>query len=112
MKRPEQKLHRVCVEWFRWNYPNALGFHCPNGGYRTPVEAGIFKSLGVIAGVPDFLIFDNGGLAVEFKADKGRCTEAQQAVQGQLRARGWRVEVVRDVDAFCAVVNEYLRGAA
>ena len=72
------------------------------------MEAAIFKSLGVLPGVPDLLIFERGGLAVEFKATKGRCTKAQEVVQRQLVDRGWRVEVVRDLETFVSVVSRHL----
>ena len=43
--------------------------HIPNGGRRSPIEAAIFKSLGVRAGSPDLLIIRAGQpMFLELKA--------------------------------------------
>jgi hypothetical protein len=36
--------------------PGAFYFHCPNGGKRSKAEGGIFKALGVRAGMPDLIV--------------------------------------------------------
>jgi hypothetical protein len=54
MKREEQTIHRTIVQHLRARaMRGCVWFHPPNGGWRSPVEAAIFKSLGVRAGVAD-----------------------------------------------------------
>lgn len=112
MRRIEQALHAACVRILRTAFPDVLAIHCPNGGARSKIEAAIFKSLGVVAGVPDLLIFEPGngavGLAIEFKSDKGRCTKSQTDFQELLRKRGWRVELVRTTNEFTEAVCSHL----
>jgi hypothetical protein len=64
-------------------------FHYPAGGWRSPVEAAIFKSLGVVAGIPDLLILYQGRLyALELKIARGRLTTAQAETQHRMRVAG------------------------
>lgn len=74
-------------------------FHVGNGGYRTYAEAGIFRAMGVKAGVPD-LVFIHAGHAfgLELKSDEGQLSIAQRAMQAELREAGMRIETVRSVD--------------
>ncbi len=77
-----------------------LSFHVPNGGKRSPIEAAIFKSLGVLAGVPDILSVYQGRLfALELKTEKGKLTPAQEAVHVQLREAGAEVATAYGLDA-------------
>ena len=59
-------------------YPGVVAFHSPNGGYRRPVDAAIFKGMGVLAGVSDVLACHDGKFfALELKAEGQRPTAAQ-----------------------------------
>ena len=52
---PEQAMHRaVCQQLRQRGARGLLWFHVPNGGRRSPIEAAIYKGLGVRAGVSDF----------------------------------------------------------
>lgn len=55
MNRPEQALQISVVNWLRVVAPDLFFLHIPNGGRRSKVEAGIFKSMGVRAGAYDLL---------------------------------------------------------
>lgn len=81
MNRPEQQLHRAILQYIHLQYPKILVFHPANGGFRTVVEASIFKSLGVKAGTPDLcLLWKPGKVAfLEVKAGLGRLTTHQQS---------------------------------
>src|SRR5262245_61872850 len=47
-RRPEQALQRAVLDHLElWAVPNCYWFHVGNGGYRTPTEARVLKSLGV-----------------------------------------------------------------
>jgi hypothetical protein len=100
IRRPEQEIQRSVFEHFAWRaMPGVFAFHCPNGGWRSPVEAQIFKSLGVVAGVPDILIVCRGKLyALELKATRGQLTKVQIETQARMRAAGVVVETAHGID--------------
>jgi len=107
----EEQEQRALVAWLRYN--GILFTHVPNGGYRTRAEAGIFRALGVSAGVPDVLIFDpppcvpdRRGVAIELKRSRGgRVTPEQRNWLDALHARGWETMICHGAD----VAIEYLR---
>lgn len=76
---PEQQIQRAVVQHLRARGAPGLVFtHVPNGGYRKPIEAAIFKGIGVRAGVADLLLWRAGhSYALELKAPGGRPTESQ-----------------------------------
>ena len=99
--RPEQQLQRsVLAHLGRRGVPGLWWCHVPNGGYRGAIEAAIFKSLGVIAGVPDLLlIFSGKTYGLELKAAKGgRLSPAQIRTQEQMRQAGAIVATVTGID--------------
>ena len=99
--RPEQQLQRsVLAHLGRRGVPGLWWCHVPNGGYRGAIEAAIFKSLGVIAGVPDLLlIFSGQTYGLELKAAKGgRLSPAQIRTQAQMRQAGAVVATVTGID--------------
>lgn len=100
VKRLEQALHLAVARHLDAALPaEAFWFHCPNGGARSKVEAGIFKALGVRAGFPDIGIVWRASLwCIELKAAKGRTTDVQLACHDRLRACGVPVVVCRSVD--------------
>lgn len=57
MNRPEENLHRACVQYLQAALPKPwLVWHTPNGGGRSKAEAGILKAMGVLAGMPDLFV--------------------------------------------------------
>jgi len=99
MKRPEQALQIACMKYLKELgevTKKCFSYHPANGGYRTPVEAAILKSMGVVSGVPDIVIHLHGGksLFVELKASKGKLTDNQESVHNILKGFGYRVEVI------------------
>jgi hypothetical protein len=86
----EQQIHRAVVQHLRRRgVPGLLFTHPANGGYRTPIEAAIFKSLGVRAGAPDLLLWHVGkSFGLELKAMRGRATDAQRAFLADLEKAG------------------------
>jgi hypothetical protein len=98
--RPEQQIQRAVLEHLAWRaMPGVWWCHYPAGGWRSPIEAAIFKSLGVIAGVPDILIVHYGQLyALELKAQGGRLTDVQSDIQAAMRRAGAIVATARGLD--------------
>ena len=101
MKREEQTIHRTIVQHLRTRaVPGCTWWHTPNGGWRSPVEAAIFKSLGVRAGVADLVLLHDGQFfALELKAPGGRLTESQSAFLDDVEAAGGIVACAEGLDA-------------
>lgn len=99
VNRPEQEIQISIIETF-----NKIGlarhykfFHIPNGGGRSKVEAGIFKAMGVMPGVPDIMILP-GPYFLEVKALGGRLSPEQLAFQSWCRLNSIPHEVAFSVD--------------
>lgn len=99
-EQPEQSLHRSIATLLDRILPkDAFWFHVPNGGKRNKTEAGIFKALGVRAGVPDILIAFRGRLyAIELKAPNGRLLVSQRETIARLDAAGVQTAVCRSIE--------------
>lgn len=82
---PERALHQAIAKLLAYAAPrHVIWWHTPNGEKRDKATAGILKSMGVLAGVPDFLLYDTrtGYLhCIEAKTDRGDLSDAQ---------RGWK----------------------
>lgn len=92
----------------------ALLFHIPNGGARTPGEAGRFRAMGVKAGVPDlFLPVPRQGcfgLFIELKRKYGgQLSNLQRDWLDDLSARGYRAVMCHGWEAARDVLIDYLR---
>jgi hypothetical protein len=68
--------------------------------------------MGVVKGVSDTLMFiPRGrwhGLCVEYKREDGYQSQAQKDWQSKVEAQGYRYEVVRSLEEFKRLVNDYL----
>ena len=124
-KNPEDRL-QIAVATYLDLLSNMKKFrwcHVPNGGARSKVEAGIFKAMGVKAGVPDVMIFkpkwrteDNihsCGLAIELKVvyvggRKNYASPQQKEWMQYLEQIGWEVHLAYDFDTVKKIVDEYV----
>lgn len=70
--------------------------HCPNGGWRSPVEAVRFKAMGVKPGIPDVLLpmrTDSYGAGWwELKVGRNKPTDDQLRWHALLRSMGHYVQ--------------------
>jgi hypothetical protein len=109
-RRPEQALHRACAQFLDIALPSdACWFHPPNGGARSPVEAAIFKGLGVKAGVPDLVIVYRGRfIAIELKGPNGRLTPAQKAMHGRLQGAGAVVTTAKSLEELAGFLAQLI----
>jgi hypothetical protein len=101
MQRSEQETQRAVLDHLRMRGNRGLVyFAVPNGGYRSSVEAGIMKGLGVRAGVSDLILLYSGAFyAMELKSDKGKATLPQAAFLAEVRAAGGHTAVCGSLDA-------------
>lgn len=110
--RPEQAIQRAAVQYLRLmeNLGELTFFHVPNGGRRSKVEAGIFKGLGVRAGVPDLVLLFPGGRTafIELKAEGGRLSTSQRAFRNTVEYLGFPYAECRDLNAVELFVRELI----
>lgn len=79
--------------------PNAVWYHVPNGGKRSKAQAGIFKAMGVKAGVPDIhILFEGRSIYIELKVGKRKETMAQVMMRHRLTMAGAVCTVCRSLD--------------
>lgn len=113
--QPEQIIQKAVVLHLRARgVPGLVFIHVPNGGKRHPIEGKIFKAMGVVAGVPDLLLWHNGrSYALELKTPKGRETETQVNMRLQLQRAGVETGIAYGMDAAISVLENWklLKGA-
>lgn len=90
-------------------------YHIPNGGGRTAAEGGIFKAMGVKAGVWDLHLMittsKHPGAYMELKAGKGQLTETQQVFRARALVMGYRLYEIRTGVQFRLAIEDYLTGS-
>lgn len=120
MQHRESNLQQRCVLWFRYQWPQyrLLLFAVPNGGFRIAREAARLYAEGVTPGVSDLILLAPRGqwpaLCIELKttAPGSRQSARQREWQVAVEAEGYRYEIVRTLDEFIALINDYLAQAA
>jgi hypothetical protein len=107
-QHPEEDLQRQVVRFLKQSLVgNSVVFHVPNGGRRAFLEALRFKAAGVLAGMVDLGIVNDGRLVgIELKAGKGQVSDAQAWCHQRLRAAGAPVYVCRSLDEVIAALQE------
>lgn len=125
----ESELQKGVVKWFKYQYPNALAFHCPNGMKREKIQdvksgkwyspdGKALKAMGVLPGVMDWLIcvskitpdgFYITGFAIELKTKTGKLSQDQKDRIEDFRKHGWLVGVINSSDDFIEKVNKYMK---
>ena len=107
--KAEEHLQRAVVQLLAIYEARGLLAYChvPSGGYRTPAEAGVFKSMGVRRGVPDLLLWTPFGrsFGIELKAGRGTLSDAQVLWRSTLESLGHRVYVCWSLDEVEAVLR-------
>ena len=115
MKRLEDQIQRAILEHLAFRaVRDAFWFHVPNGGWRSPIEARVFKGLGVKAGVPDLILIANGKpYGLELKTEGGRLTPIQRTAHVLLAAAGAEVATAYGLDQALEQLNRWglLRGS-
>ena len=108
----EDKLQNSIMNYIKLKYPSILAAHIPNEGKRTPFERYKLKYLGVVAGMPDIMIFHKNskycGLAIELKVGYNKPTENQLSCLKRLKRANWRAEWSNDLDAVMILIDNYM----
>lgn len=114
--QPEAAIQRAVVQHLRQRgVPNLVFVHVPNGGKRKPIEAAIFKGLGVRAGASDLLLWHAGRFfALELKAAGGRLTETQTQFLNDMEKAGGSAATAAGLDEALETLERWqlLRGRA
>jgi hypothetical protein len=114
--RPEQQIQRAVFQHLKQRAaPGVFAFHVPNGGARRPIEAAIFKGLGVVAGVPDIIAIKGGKtFALELKSETGKISAKQHETLVAMANAGAAVIVAHSLDGALRWLeeNELLVGRA
>lgn len=111
----ETSEQQAVIEWARYaqgRYPAMKNlYHVPNEGKRTKAAAGIAKSMGLSAGVPDLILdYPAGryhGCRIEMKYGKNKPTKDQEEWLKRLAAAGYFVAVCWSASAAIALLTEY-----
>lgn len=110
---PEDNLQIQVINYLRYQYGKALFCHVPNGGKRNAIEGAKFKRMGVLAGVPDILIFNKNysfdGLAIELKIKPNKPTKIQLEVIERFKEVGFDVHVCYDFDSCKNIIDNYFK---
>lgn len=119
-RRPEQEAGAALVKWIDLlrlpdgTRPGRYFAHTPNGGWRSAIEAKIFKGQGVRPGWPDYTLYlPRGlyhGLVLELKAENGaKPTSEQLDILGRLERAGYSCLVAWGFDEARAGIEKYLQ---
>ena len=105
--QPEAALQRSVIQHLRWGARGDTWWtHIPTGGWRSPTEAAIFKSLGARAGSPDLLIIRAGQpLFMELKAPGRKLSPEQVECHAALQRAGAQIETADNMDAALAFLR-------
>jgi hypothetical protein len=115
----EREIHQAIVDWLKVALPDGSVFHhSPNEGRHKVQYRMQQKRLGVRAGWPDIEIFVNptwwrgttpwAPVFLEIKTAKGRLSDNQKQMIGQLTGAGCYVAVVRSIDEARVTLMQYV----
>ena len=111
----EHKLQKSMVDWFRLRHPSMRHnlFAVPNGGRRDATSGWRLKEEGVLPGVADLILLKSnrfyGALLLEVKTAAGRQSREQKEWEERITADGFKYAVVRSLDGFITVMEDYLK---
>lgn len=96
----ESQIHKAVVQnLVQRGAHNVFWFHVPNGGKRSWSEGRSFKTLGVVAGVPDLILIKGGEVfGLELKAKGGRTQPSQRLVHAAMQEAGAKTAIAKGLD--------------
>jgi hypothetical protein len=110
----EDPIHRSILQYLRIALPGALVVHAANevalSGSEVARAISKAKSLGMVPGFPDLVVFPAssvGPLFFEVKAKGGTLSAAQRDVTATLDGLGYRVALVRSIEDVAARLADW-----
>lgn len=109
-KSPEADLQIAAVEFIRRAYPTLTFWFCPNGGNLSRAQAGRFKAMGLLPGVPDLhFILPQGQLGcIEMKGPKGKMSAEQKWFRDKAERCGVQWAECRSLEDVEFTLNAWL----
>lgn len=107
----EIQLQALCFQFLWNNYPatRRLFFHVPNGGSRDAREGMQLKASGVVAGVPDMILIQQGRCyGFEMKTLTGKVSPVQEQVHKVWMEDGTPVYIIRTFEEFQSIAQSIL----
>lgn len=117
-KKPIDEEHRIqasCIRWFRLKYPQLRNilFAVPNAARRSARNGAYMKEEGMLPGVADLILLKSnrfyGALCIEMKKPGEYQRPVQKEWQKECEANGNKYVVVKSLDEFIDVVDNYLK---
>ena len=110
----EQVMQSEISRLLSLKFPDLFWWHTVNEGRRTPYEQYLFKKMGGLKGVADFVILEEGvlskGLVVEIKWGKNSCTRDQVDFLLRASKKGFTAAVVYDhAKDFLDLIEQHLK---
>lgn len=107
----EQELCSACVLWFDRVFPGRKFdlIHIPNEGTKSKVRGAILKSMGVRAGVPDYIVCCSGQFIgwIEFKFGNNKLDSEQIKFRNLCRNNSVNWAEVRSFEQFKDVLHKW-----
>ena len=113
----ESQIQQSCINWFKAQYPrlweDGVLFHIANEGIRLGGSGRRAKREGIVCGVADLCLAmprkGFGALYIELKRPGCYQRPSQRTWQKNIEKHGNKYCVVKSVDQFMEVINNYLK---
>lgn len=106
----EDQLQQQIYTWYNNKFclknhnPRHVIFSVPNGGSRNVIEAKKMKATGLLPGVSDLIILQQGKtLFIELKIEKGVQSESQKDFEERVKLLGFEYHLIRSLESFKAL---------
>lgn len=111
MEMTEDKLQSECYLWFHHTFTEYRGLLCYNlNNSRNKIQAMMDKGKGLQKGRSDMVFYLNGtGLMIEFKIETGYQSKEQKEWQAKIENAGFCYKIVRSLDQFKLVINQFIK---
>lgn len=115
-KVSESQIQQSCINWFKAQYPrlwqDGVLFHIANEGVRLGGSGNRAKKEGLVRGVADLCLAmprkGFGALYIELKKPGCYQRPSQKTWQESMERHGNKYVVVKSVESFMRVIQEYL----
>lgn len=103
----EQAIQRAIASYLDVALPDDVFYTAVNPiPGKTKAAAGISKSMGMKAGVPDLILCFNGKfIGIEVKKEGGYLSKSQKVVHAHIEHAGGRIFTVRSIDDVQELLN-------
>lgn len=114
----EHKIQCAQIRYIRAMHPELerVLFAVPNGQKRTKAQTAWLHEEGMVNGVSDIILLKPNKfypyLCIENKTQTGKQSPEQKLFQQAVESQGGKYVIVRSLDEFVKVIENYLKGKA